>query len=352
MKLLNILFLVSLANFSTMAEVSGEVEVTVGASCLTKETLEKLGFTAADSIEKVSSPTYCTDVYADPGRCITADTIKTYIEKKQDEFTVSNSGYAQLVKMFDTFFGNIGEALSDFWAKITDNQEPKTWKERMSAQIKKAQDVHDTCFKTYNQITHGVSCLLSSGKALQETTVSSDKVTIKANNSALDLVPNCMEVVGAICLYFKGGEEAKVDTKQTDDQKMLCEEHATYEKCKSEGKNDETCLTTDIKKKFFNYMYAPLANKWFPKVTDIESVTDKMLEWFKNAKDTVFSWFKSDGDSSERILESAMSIEFDFSDSGYDTYQGGSKSGVEVKDAKLFSLGSLVLIIGLYLQFK
>lgn len=345
MKMLNVLLTTLLLSWAARAEDAT-------SSCLEKATLEKLGFTAAD-VEKVSSPTYCTDVYADPGRCIAADTIKTFIDGKQDQFSTYNSGYGKLTEMFDTFFGNIGESLSNIWSSITDSKKDKSWKEQMAEAVSKAKENHDKCFKTHNQIMHGVSCLLSSAAASQKVTVDGSTLTIKISESALQVVSDCMTVVSAICMYYRGGEEAKLDIPQSDEQKALCEQHQVYEKCLADGGTETTCLDNDKKKPFFEKLYAPYKNMWMPAVTDIEKFTDKMSEWFSNAKDTVFSWFKSDDSSSaSRILESDMTIKFTVEEGGHDCYGGGEKSGVEVKGIKLFSAGIVVSLISLILRIN
>ena len=339
----------------TFMLISWSMSEEAAASCLEKAVLEKIGFTAADAIEKVTDPTYCTDVYADPGRCITADSIKTFIDAKQTLFSESNSGYGQLVEMFDTFFGNIGESLSNLWDKITDSTSEKTWKDKMAEEVKKAQDAHDTCFKTHNQIMHGISCMLSSGVAGQKATVSGDVIKIKSGKAALQLVSDCMPVVAAICMFYKGGEEAKLEVPQTDMQKKLCEEHKKYEECMSkDGGTATTCLDEAAKKKFFPELYAPFKNIWMPKVEDVKGVTDKMLEWLGNTKDKVFSWFKSTDEetASGRMLEGTITLEYEFEDDGYDIYAAGAKSGVEVKGVKIYSLGIIVSLIGLFLQLN
>jgi hypothetical protein len=363
-------------------------------SCLDSETLTKLGFTGA-ALEKVSEPTFCTDVYADPGRCITANTYEAAVNKYQDEFTTHNMGYGTLVEMFDTFFGNIGESLSNLWDKVSGGSEEKTWKEKMAEEVKKAQDAHDECFMGYNQVMMGVSCLLTSGKAKQLAEVNGETIKITATKTMLDVVETCMPVISAVCLYFKGGEEATdLTTPQTDDQKALCALHNTYEKCKSDGGNDTTCLDDSVRESFFEKMYQPYKNIWFPKVADVQGVTDKLLAWFDSAKDKVFSWFGSTKDSttenstdsnstndntttntndntttntndntttntndntttntdSTRILESTMTINFKIDTEGADLWAMGSKSGVTRKFTEIFSFGIMSMLVGFLLK--
>jgi len=343
-------------------------------SCLDSDTLTKLGFTSA-TLEKVSEPSFCTDVYADPGRCITADTYETVVNKYQDEFTTHNMGYGTLVEMFDTFFGNIGESLSNLWDKVTGSTEEPTWKEKMAEEVKKAQDAHDDCFMGYNQVMMGVSCLLTSGKATQLAEVNGETIKITATKSMLDIVETCMPVISAVCLYFKGGEEATdLTTPQTDEQKKLCEHHNTYEKCKKDGGNDTTCLDDSVREKFFEQMFQPYKNIWFPKVADVEGVTDKLLAWFEGAKDKVFSWFdkteetstdsssstdtSSNTDSSTtntdtssaRILESTVTINFKIDTAGADLWAMGSKSGVTRKFTEIFSFGIMSMLVGFLLK--
>lgn len=344
------LIIISMAMVFVAGNISVEAGATV-ASCLSKDTLGKLGFTAADSIEKVSSPTYCTDVYADPGRCIAADTIKAYIEKKQDEFTAWNAGYVKLTEMFDTFFGNIGETLSKIWASITNEKKEKTWKEQMADLVKKSKETHDKCFKTHNQIMHGLSCMLSSAKAGQLLKVETSELEVNVSKTSLQVVVDCMPVIAAICMYYKGGEDAKLDIPQTDTQKEVCVKHQEYEKCMSGDSGTETtCLDDSKKEEIFKKMYNPYSNEWMPSVTDVEKFSDKMLEWLKNAKNTVFSWFKSSDSTTARILESTMKVKFKISESGYDCYGSGTKSGVPVKGIRLYSLGIVASLIALIIR--
>jgi hypothetical protein len=349
-------------------------EETATDSCLDSETLTKIGFTSA-TLEKVSEPSFCTDVYADPGRCITADTYEAAVNKYQDEFTGHNMGYGTLVEMFDTFFGNIGESLSNLWDKVTGNTEEPTWKEKMAEEVKKAQDAHDDCFMGYNQVMMGVSCLLTSGKAKQFAEVTGENIKVTATKSMLDIVETCMPVISAVCLYFKGGEEATdLTTPQTDDQKALCALHNTYEKCKSDGGNDTTCLDDSVRESFFDKMYQPYQNIWFPKVADVEGVTDKLLAWFESAKDKVFSWFKSTDDANSsttetntetnnetnnetntdttttRILESTVKVNFKIDTAGADLWAMGSKSGVTRKFTEIFSFGIMSMLVGFLLK--
>ena len=351
--------ILTLASFALTEETT--------STCLAKATLDSLGFSGEEAVTKVDSPTYCTDVYADPGRCIAADNIKTVIDKLQTEFSTYNSGYGQLTTLFDTFFGNIGESITSLWTKVTGSDEEKaekSWKSMMAEEISLAKDAHDTCFKTYNQLTHGTSCLVTSGLADQKTSLSGTTLTVTISNSSLQLVSDCLPVVSAICLFYKGGEEAPdLTIPQTQSQKDLCELHKTYAQCLKDGSNETTCLSDDIKKTFFAKMYAPFKNIWLPSVEEITSVSDKMLEWFSSVKDKVFSWFGNTEDSTEtttdttdttasRILSSDMDVVFTFADDGADLYVMGGKSGVEVSGIQIQHFAILGLMITFFLRLN
>lgn len=351
MKMLNLFVLLTLAS-AAFAEEGTD-------SCLAKATLESLGFTGPGTVTKVDSPTYCTDLYADPGRCIDADNIKTVIEMYQNEFTTHNGGYGELASIFDTFFGNIGESITALWSNVTgsdDENKEKTWKAKMAEEISNAKDAHDKCFKTYNQLTHGLSCLVSSGAAVQKTSLSGETLTVSITESSLQLVTDCMPVVSAVCMYYKGGEEAKLAIPQSDDQTALCTEHNTYVKCLSDGGNDSSCLTVDVKKKFFGYIYSPYKNKWLPSVQEVKDTTDKILEWFTSVKDKVFSWFKdteetsTETNSETRLLESTMTLVFNFDSAGADLYAHGGKSGIEPKGINIHHFGILSIMIAFLLR--
>ena len=283
------------------------------------------------------------------------------VNKYQDEFTTHNAGYGTLVEMFDTFFGNIGESLSNLWDKVTGSTDEPTWKEKMAEEVQKAQDAHDDCFMGYNQVMMGVSCLLTSGVASQHATVNGNSIKINATKTMLDIVGTCMPVISAVCLYFKGGEEATdLTTPQTDEQKALCAEHNTYEKCKKDGGNDTSCLDDSIREKFLTNMFAPYKNVWFPKVADVEGVTDKLLAWFDTTKDKVFSWFKSDETTTEtntentasRVLESTVVVTFKIETTGADLWAMGGKSGVTRKSTNILKFGLVSFFIGFLLRFN
>jgi hypothetical protein len=349
MKLSSILLILTISSVAWAEETT--------SSCLSADTLTALGFTSA-TLEKVTDPTYCTDVYADPGRCITADTYATVVNKYQDEFTEHNAGYGKLVEMFDTFFGNIGESLSNLWDKVTGSTEEPTWKEKMAEEIKKAQDAHDNCFMGYNQVMMGVSCLVTSGVASQHTEVNGNNLKVTATKTMLDIVETCMPVISAVCLYFKGGEEATdLTTPQTDEQKALCAEYNTYEKCKKDGGNDTSCLDDSVREKFLGNMFAPYKNIWFPKVADVEGVTDKLLAWFESTKDKVFSWFKSDETTNTetttaRVLASEVNVSFKIDAAGADLWAMGGKSGVTRKSTNILAWGIVSFFIGFLLRFN
>lgn len=323
------------------------------ASCLEKANLEKLKTTAKDAIEKLTAPSYCTSVFKDPGTCVDEATVETAINYFQDKFTEYNAGYKKLVDMFDTFFGNIGSSLSELWDKITDKESEKTWKDKMAEEVKKAQDAHDKCFMSYNKISHGTICVLASGVAGQKATVDGNKIKLKATNSALQVVSDCLGVIAANCLFFKGGKEAELDTAQTDNQKSLCDKFSEYEKCISDGGNDTTCLDEDKKQKFFKHLYSLNTNSWMPDVTKVDSITDKMLEWFSNTKDKVFSWFKSTDEANtttSRILAEELTIEIEIDSTGADLWTIGGESGVTIKGIRIHQWLSLTIIMGLFIK--
>lgn len=327
-------------------------------TCLAETNLTDFGFTAA-TMEAVESPTYCTDVYNSPGRCITADTIKAIIEKKQTNATTYNEGYLQIDKDYNTFFGNIGAKITELWNDVLKKEGEKTWKDQMAEVTKNAEDNADKCFKTYNQISHGVACFLSSGSAGQGTTVSGKTVTIKATDSIQQVVDDCMNIVSTICMFFKGGEEAKLDTAQTDSQKALCTEHNNYKQCLSEGGNETSCMTTARKEALFNEIYSFTSNKWMPDPTKVQGVTDKILEWFDGAKEKVFSWFKPTEETSTdtstetttRILEETATVEFSFSAEGKDLWTIGGKSGVIIISVSNLKWGIIATLIAMFLRF-
>lgn len=333
-------------------------------TCLPKATLEKLGFTGEGTNVKVDSPAFCTDVYADPGRCIAADNIKTVIENYQTEFSTSNAGYAQIATVFDTFFGNIGESISGLWTKVTgsdDEKKEKSWKSQMAEEVSKAKEVHDTCFKTHNQLTHGVSCLLSSGKAAQKSSESGETLTVSISKSATQLVTDCMPVISAVCFFYKGGAEAKLEIPQTQTQKDLCELHKVYVKCLADGKADAECLDDTIKQNFFEKMYAPYKSVWLPSVEEVTTTTTKLLAWFESVKDKVFSWFKntdettpesSGSSTTRRILASTIEVKFTFVEDGADLYVMGGKSQVKVIGIKIHHFGILTIMIAFILRLN
>jgi len=353
MKMLNLFVLLTLASAAFAEETTD--------SCLAKATLETLGFAGPGTLSVVDSPTYCTDLYASPGRCTDEGNVKTVIELYQDEFSTHNAGYSELASVFDTFFGNIGESITALWTKVTgddDENKEKTWKAKMAEEISNAKENHDKCFMTYNQLSHGLSCLLTSGLAAQKSTLSGETLTVSTGESALQLVTDCMTVVSAVCMYYKGGAEAELTIPQSDSQKALCAEHNTYVKCLSDGGNDSSCLTVDIKKKFFANMFSPYKNKWLPSVQEVKDTTDKILEWFASVKDKVFSWFKdTDSETTEtttttRLLSSTMTLVFDFGTDGADLYAYGGKSGVPVKGINIHHFGILSIMIAFLLRLN
>ena len=331
-------------------------EETTG-SCLANDVLTGLGLTGA-TMEPITDPTYCTEVYATPGRCITADTIKEYIEAKQTKFTEYNAGFVEIDDQFNTFFGNIGSSLAELWAKITDSTSEKSWKDKMGEVTKKAEDSVNKCFMSYNQITHGASCFLSSGLAGQKAAVADKKITIDATDSVLQVVGDCIDVISAICLFWKGGDEAKVDTSQTEDQKKLCQEHQDYQKCITDGGAADSCLN-ERKEKIFELMYSYNSNKWIPDATNVKSVADKVLAWFSDAKDKIFSWFKStdEANTSEtttetttaRLLAEDYEIVFKIvASDGADIWKIGGASGVTIKGVAIQACLKLMLLVPLF----
>lgn len=338
----------------TMIFMLATVALTEGAtdSCVAEATLKEFGF-EPKALEVVESPTYCTDVFKTPGRCITADTIKAFIEKKETENTTAHNGFVQIDKDFNTFFGNIGSTFSDLWDKITSNEAEKTWKDKMAEVTKKATDSVNKCFMSYNQVTHGVSCFLASGAAGQKTSIAAKKVTINATNSIHQVVTDCLDTLSAICLFFKGGEEAKLDTAQSADQKTLCTEHSDYQKCMIDGGNTTSCMTDARKEKIFNLMYSFTANKWMPDATKVSSVTDTIVKWFEGAKDKVFSWFKPTEGTAARILEEVASVEFKIvTENGADLWAIGGKSGLEKKGVNVYAWAIVSVMIAMFFRLK
>ena len=289
------------------------------SSCLNSNTLENLGFQPSNYLEKDSSSTTCTHLYSDSGRCIQANTIKPFIESKQNEFNTTTMGYVQVIRLFDNFSGKNSRILSRILDETTNTNPQQTLEEKIEEEIQNAQKTHEKCFKTHNQLTHEVSCLLSSGIAAQNVLQIGNTLKIKTASSALQLIPDCMSVISVICLYFKEGSEASLDNFQTDKQKQLCEEFNIYQACMDNQGTDSRCLTTDLKKKMFSNMYAPYENFWLPDVDNVKSITDKMQEWLNSSKDTVFDWLETLKDFiSFRILQNDVTIEFVFTDNGYD----------------------------------
>ena len=134
-------------------------------TCLDKETLTNLGFIVEDTATKVDSPTYCTDVYADPGRCIATDNIKTIIEKLEADFKLRIDEFDDILKIFFYLFKNDTEREELRTLVINENKiDGISWKEKIAYHASFANDSHLGCFRTYNKLTHGLSCLLSSGK--------------------------------------------------------------------------------------------------------------------------------------------------------------------------------------------
>jgi L-rhamnose mutarotase len=342
--------MLKLALILTFASFAFTEETT--STCLADAKLTEFGLTGA-TMEAVESPTYCTDVYKSPGRCVTADSIKAYIEEKQNKFTEYNAGYGQIDEDYNTFFGNIGSKLSELWDNITNSESEKTWKDKMAEVTKAAEDNADKCFMSYNQVTHGVACFLSSGIAGQKSAVADKKVTIDATDSIQQVVTDCMDVVSAICMFFKGGEEAKLDTAQTDIQKTLCTEHNAYHECVSDGGSADSCMTSARKEALFNAIYSFTGNKWMPDPTKVKGVTDKILEWFDSAKEKVFSWFKPTEEtaSAGRLLEEGSTIEFKFTSDGQDLWVMGGNSGVERKNVSSLKWGIVAAMVAMFFRF-
>lgn len=342
------IFMIALITFSMKSE-----ETTSG--CLSEANLKKIGFTTVNAAaEKIESPTYCTTLYKDHGACVPESETQTVIQTNEDKFSAANKGVVAIFDTFDSFFGNIGEKLSDLYSSITssDEKKEKTWKEQMSASVKVAQDSVDACFKFNNLLQHGITCLASSGNAKQAITETDTQWTVSSNLNALELVPLCMDVMSTVCMFFKGGEEAELTSPQTDDQKALCALVVAYEGCISDGGTDTTCLTDSKKEEIFKKMYSPYKSLWLPSVADVDSIKDKVVDFFVGVKDKIFSWTgatkdaPTDESTTSRILEGELSVDFTFSAEGYDCKVGGERSGLDPKsDFRISAIMTLALVL-------
>ena len=341
-------------------------EATAAASCLDTTVLTNLGLfnvagAESDDTSLTSEHQFCKTLYTASGRCVTNDTIKTAIGVYQTEFSVTNKAFKNIADIFDTFFGNIGESLSALWTKVSgksdDEQNKKTWKEEMAAKVKKANETKDQCFKNFNLYQHGLSCLLSSGKAVDRTSVTESQVTVTSDKTVLSLVTECMDVMATICMFFKGGDEAEVESKETDEQKAICQKVNTYEGCMEASGTETSCLSDSDKESIFNMMFKPYKNALFPKVADVESYKDKVLSFFGNVKDKVFSWTKSTDETNPetppaRILSESMDVTFTFVADGQNLKKEGEDSGIEVQASSIKSVTVMILAMACYLRFN
>lgn len=310
------------------------------SGCLSEANLKKIGFTTVNATaEKIETPTHCTTLFKEHGACVPEAEVQTVIKTNEDKFTEANQGVVAIFDTFDSFFGNIGEKLSDLYSSIvsSDEKKEKTWKEQMSASVKVAKDKVDECFKFSNLLQHGITCLASSAYAKQVITETDTQWTISSNLNALEIVPLCMDVMSTVCMFFKGGEEAELTSPQTDEQKALCSLVVTYEGCITDGGTNTTCLTDSKKEEIFKKMYNPYKGQWLPSVADVDSIKDKVVDFFVSAKDKIFDWTGITKDASTeettttRILDSELVVNFTFTSEGYDCKQGGERSGVDPK---------------------
>ena len=328
--------------------------------CLDKAVLAKVGMVGTDEAKKETAPKHCKALYTESGSCVAEGDIATVIESYQTEFSTANAAFKNIADIFDTFFGNIGESLSGLWDKVSGasaEDKKKTWKEEMAAQVKKANDTKDVCFKNFNTYQHGLSCLLSSAKAAERTTVTDALLTVKSDNTVLSLVTDCMDVMATVCMFFKGGKEAEVESKESQDQTNICAKVNEYEGCMEASGTLSSCLTAANKEAIFKMMFKPYKNALFPKVADVESYKDKVLGFFGDMKDKVFSWTKSTKDANPdtpaaRILEGTVDVTFTFAEDGQNMKKDGEDSGVEVKASSIQSVTVMIFAMACYLRIN
>ena len=356
----------SIFTFAMLMIYTLSQETTTG--CLSADNLKKIGFTTIkETAEKIESPTYCKDVFAEQGACVAEEEVKAVVESQQDKFTNFNQSVASIFDTFDSFFGAIGESLSNLYDSVTGSDEKKepTWKEQMVKSVKKAKETSNECYIFYNTLQHGTTCLVASGLAKQYVTETDATWKLTSNPNALELVSKCMDVSSTVCLFFKGGAEANLTSAQSDNQKALCEKINEYEGCIQEGGTDTVCLTDAKKEEIFKLMYNPYGNKWLPSVADIESMKEKIVSFFESVKDKIFSWTKNteeanqntESNSTARMLQeessstSSVETEYSFNAEGYDYKKGGDNSGIEKKFSARYSVFMIAIITLLLNKF-
>ena len=335
-----------------MVHQSYTAETTSG--CIAKTMLTELGLDGLDAAVTITDPTYCTSTFTS-GRCIAEGSIKTVIETYQTEFTAYNAGFETINDMFDTFFGKIGETWDKIVAAVS-TPDPKTltWKDEMAQCVKKASDTKDKCYKSYDTIRQGFLCLVASGVGKANIKEETKKITVTTSEAALQVVPDCIDIAACICMYFKGGTEAKLDAKQTPDQVSLCTNVSKYEDCVLKGGTAASCMTVGEKKKIFPLMFSPLNNIMFPKVPDIESIKEKLGSWYESSKAKIFDWLNITKDDATtpaaRILENATEVKFTFATEGFDLKVAGEKSLVPTKSIALTKIWGMVTLLVVFLK--
>ena len=337
----------------TLATFTVAQDSNTSNGCLSDAALTAWGFKGTGKATKETEPKSCTNLYKDDGSCVEAGGVNTVIDELETKFTTNNTAWTNIDDTFTSFFKDVKGVLSDLWNKVTNSEkkEELTWEQQMGKAIKDAEDTQKECFINYNTSTHGLSCLLSSAKASSFVTVSGKQYTVTSDNNLLQLAKDCMPVLSAVCLYFKGADEAQVDAKQTAEQKAMCTEVINYQDCIDKGGKDTTCLNNDRKEKIIHNTWPTLNQKIFPSVEAVASTSEKIKAKFTEIKDKVFSWIKSvtGSDSSARILEIASDVKIvlKFSDTGANLGSYGKASGKEIKHTSIYSTLAGLLVLAL-----
>lgn len=321
--------------------------------CLSDAALTAFGFKGTGKATKETEPKTCKNLYKDDGSCIEAGGVNTVIDELETKFTTNNTAWTNIDDTFTSWFKDVKGVLSDLWNKVTSSEkkEELTWEQQMGKAVKDAEDTQKACFTSYNTSTHGLTCLLSSAKASSFVTVSGKEYTVTTDNNLLQLAKECMPVMAAVCLYFKGADEAQVDAKQTAEQKAMCTEVVNYQDCIDKGGQDTTCLNNDRKEKILHKIWPAINQKIFPSVEAVASTTEKIKAKFTEIKDKVFSWIKSvtgsDTTTTTRLLEIASDVKIvlKFSDTGANLNTYGKESGKDVKHTTIYSTLAGLLVI-------
>lgn len=337
------MFLLAMMAYTVVTETT-----TTANGCLADAALTAWGYTGTGKATKETEPTFCTNLYKDDGSCVAAGGFEKAIDYLETRFGENTVAWKNIDDTFTSFFKDVKGVLSDLWNKVTSSEKKDTltWEEQMGKAVKDGEDHRDTCFKNYNEMQHGIACLVSSAKASSFVTVSGSEFTISVDNNLLQIAKDCMPILSATCLYFKGTEEAQVDVSQNAQQKAYCVEVNNYKDCMDKGGTDTTCLNNDRSQKIVMNIFPSQNLTIFPAVAAIESTSSKIKAKFTEIKDKAFSWIKS-VTSSNRILDLATgtTIVLKFSSTGANLKSYGENSGKTIKSTSIFSVLTTLSVI-------